>query len=400
MKNPNLVEKIQNSIKMRKIVFLSGMAFDTNLSVIKRLREMYDVWVLFLCNNGIESRIGRTVNIMEDIIQAKDVKEFRIFDGFLDLNKTFLIRHKTQKELGWKYLWERWRIDRKIHNFLGSIRPDIVLQDTSIFQYTSLSYRKKIVRLVHDPFPHSGENNIKRKLLDLSMQKLSARYILFNEAQKEEFIVQRKLNPKFVFSAFLSIYEMLDLYNNASLSLKRNVLFWGRISKYKGIEYLIEGFRKYIEKTGDKIATLTIAGAGSYYFDIDEAIKGCNQITVIKRFLSMPELTRAIKECYIVVCPYTDATQSGVVMSAFAMEKPVLATNVGGLPEMLNNGLAGMLIEPKDSDAICNALQTLFTHPELLRDYQDNIKKMYFNGGCKSWEEGVKGIQKAIDSIE
>lgn len=54
-----------------------------------------------------------------------------------------------------------------------------------------------------------------------------------------------------------------------------------------------------------------------------------------------------MKKTQFMVCPYTDATQSGVIMSSFTFGTPVIATKVGGLPEMLGNGKYGMLVKEK-----------------------------------------------------
>ena len=64
------------------------------------------------------------------------------------------------------------------------------------------------------------------------------------------------------------------------------------------------------------------------------------------------------------VCPYIDATQSGVVMSAFALNKPVVATKVGALPTMVKNGQYGTIVPPKDVATLASAINTLIENPQ------------------------------------
>ena len=105
-----------------------------------------------------------------------------------------------------------------------------------------------------------------------------------------------------------------------------------------------------------------------------------------------------IKESDAVICPYTDATQSGVVMTAFAFGKPVIATKVGGLPEMLDNGELGILIPPKNAEAIKNTFIEIRNNTTLLDGYSNKIHKTY-ELGDKSWDNTVEILDKAIKSI-
>ena len=77
-----------------------------------------------------------------------------------------------------------------------------------------------------------------------------------------------------------------------------------------------------------------MAGGGKFHFDVSE-YEALDYIGIRNRFIPDDEMVALIKNCAFMVCPYTDATQSGVIMSAFAFNKPVIATDVGGLPEMV-----------------------------------------------------------------
>ena len=99
----------------------------------------------------------------------------------------------------------------------------------------------------------------------------------------------------------------------------------------------------------------------------------------------MSELGELLSSATVVVCPYTDATQSGVVMSAFTYLVPVVATNVGGLPEMIDNNITGLLVPPKDSKALAICLIELLKSDDKLNNFRKNIYE-YCNNGKFSWK--------------
>ena len=93
------------------------------------------------------------------------------------------------------------------------------------------------------------------------------------------------------------------------------------------------------------------------------------------------------------VCPYTDATQSGVIMSAFAFNKPVIATNVGGLPEMVKHGHYGLIIEARDEQSLTDAIVELWQHPAVLEQYSHEIQADYHDGEL-SWKAIDKDLKE------
>ncbi|WP_209389696.1 glycosyltransferase [Chryseobacterium sp. RR2-3-20] len=94
----------------------------------------------------------------------------------------------------------------------------------------------------------------------------------------------------------------------------------------------------------------------------------------------------------------TDATQSWVIMSAFAFKKPVIATNVGGLPEMVTHMETGIIIEKNNQDELKNAFLMLYNNPKLLENMSEAINKEYFEG-IKSWKHSGELFFNAIESI-
>ena len=115
-----------------------------------------------------------------------------------------------------------------------------------------------------------------------------------------------------------------------------------------------------------------IAGSGKIYFDTSEYEK-LDYVEIRNRFIELDELADLIRGALFTVCPYTDATQSGVVYSSFALSTPVIATRVGGLPEMIDDGNTGIIVPPKDVPALASAIRLLIDNPDILNKMSNNI---------------------------
>ena len=129
---------------------------------------------------------------------------------------------------------------------------------------------------------------------------------------------------------------------------------------------------------------LVIAGRGNFDFDIESYVAQGN-ITLINRFVTDGELRTLLQQSLFAVCPYVDATQSGVIMSAFALSTPVLATNVGALPEMLTHGRHGLLVPPRDATALAEAVRQMLD-ADVLRRMEQAIDDD-FRSGSRSWSK-------------
>jgi len=168
----------------------------------------------------------------------------------------------------------------------------------------------------------------------------------------------------------------LDIYTqflpkDLNPEFKSDILFFGRISAYKGIEYLIEAFR--IVKKNYPNLKLIIAGSGKLYFESNLADND-SSVKVINRYITNEELASLISQTRIIVCPYTDATQSGVAMTAFAFNKPVIATDTGGFPDIIIPGKTGFLVPVRDAENLANAIIKILQNPFLEKELSEKIR--------------------------
>ena len=141
------------------------------------------------------------------------------------------------------------------------------------------------------------------------------------------------------------------------------LLFFGRILPYKGLDRLLAACR-ILHAEGHSL-TLHIAGAGDLT-PYDELIAGLPGTTVNQGWIAESHIPAILDQADIVVLPYTEASQSGVAPTAFAMGIPVVVTPVGGLTEQVANGADGLVSRDTSPEAIADALRQLLDNPALV----------------------------------
>jgi glycosyltransferase involved in cell wall biosynthesis len=104
--------------------------------------------------------------------------------------------------------------------------------------------------------------------------------------------------------------------------------------------------------------TLHVAGRGPELERLGSRLAALPGVIVENRFMGAAELIGAIQRCSVVLAPYLDATQSGIVAAAFANGRPVIASRVGGLPDFVRHRDNGLLVPPGDAAALSQAMRS------------------------------------------
>lgn len=140
------------------------------------------------------------------------------------------------------------------------------------------------------------------------------------------------------------------------------VLFFGFIRAYKGLDLLLEATALLKQSTTEPIYVLI---AGEFYEDrtkYDELITTLaiqDRLFLRTEFISDSEVKYYLSAADFVIQPYKHATQSGVTPLSYHFEKPMLVTNVGGLPDLVPHKKVGWIVEPNSSD-IAAGIQSLY----------------------------------------
>ena len=142
----------------------------------------------------------------------------------------------------------------------------------------------------------------------------------------------------------------------------KNILFFGRIEPYKGLDYFLQAANRIINTIPN--ISITIAGDGNLS-PYEHQLPKTSNFTVINRYIFDDEVYSLFNNTDVVVLPYISASQSGIIPIAYAFKKPVIATHVGAIPEVIDDGVTGILIPPRDVDALVAAITKLLSDDDL-----------------------------------
>ena len=152
------------------------------------------------------------------------------------------------------------------------------------------------------------------------------------------------------------------------ISVDENViLFFGFIRKYKGLDLLLNAMKLLKEHTlNGSFKGCKLLIAGEYYEDKQQYDDLINELDIADQlilrtdFISDSEVRYYLSAADFVIQPYRNATQSGVTPLAYHFEKPMLVTNVGGLPSLVPDGKVGLVAEP-NPESIANKIVELYS---------------------------------------
>src|SRR6185295_5509470 len=171
-----------------------------------------------------------------------------------------------------------------------------------------------------------------------------------------------KLVPHPLYDNFGEIISKIEA--REKLKIKTDeliILFFGFIRKYKGLDILLDAMKILKENAKSKTQNPKLLVAGEFYEDEKMYLQQINRLglndDVILRtdFIPDSEVKYYLCAADAVIQPYRHATQSGVTPLAYHFEKPMIVTNVGGLPSMVPNEKAGLVAEPTP-ESIANAI--------------------------------------------
>lgn len=193
-----------------------------------------------------------------------------------------------------------------------------------------------------------------------------------------------------VYNIFGERIEKAEARKQLGMGNERMLLCFGYVRAYKGLNVMLEAMAKL------KDFNVKLYVVGEFYDEKEKYMKLIadyglhNHVVVNSDYVANDKVGLYFSAADVAMLPYTSATQSGIAQIAYNFNKPVIATNVGGLGEVVRDNVTGFVVEPNNPDAIANAVRRYFEENRE-QEFTANVereKKKY------SWEAMSNAIEE------
>tara|TARA_B100000795_G_scaffold111500_1_gene82304 strand:+ start:2195 stop:3316 length:1122 start_codon:yes stop_codon:yes gene_type:complete len=261
----------------------------------------------------------------------------------------------------------------------------------SVLKFSRLKSSTPLIALCDNVIPH--EKRMGDRLLTSYFLKANNQFLVMSKSVGKDinkFIKSPKVNfhPHPVYDQFGDLQEKNTALKSLNLDLaKKYILFFGFIRRYKGLDLLIES----LPSINDNVELIV---AGEFYESKLDYTNLVQQLGLSARvhfhadFIPQEKVATFFSACDILVQPYRSATQSGVAQIAYHFNKPILVTNVGGLPEIVPHNKVGYVVEV-DPTEISLAIN----------DFYDNDRELEFIENVKEEKKKYSWINMASQII-
>jgi glycosyltransferase involved in cell wall biosynthesis len=201
----------------------------------------------------------------------------------------------------------------------------------------------------------------------------------------------------FINSEVITIYNGIKLLKYSEIKNTKTILYVGRLSKEKGVEYLLKAMPLIIKEI--PTVHLDIVGDGDEKHRLEILTKELNleKSVAFIGSISHSEVEKYYKKANIVTITSIWPEPFGLIgPEAMSVGRPVIGTKVGGIPEWLEDGRTGFLVEPKNSKDIANKIIKLFENQKLLKMMG---KRAYIKSAQFSIEEYAKNLESLYEKI-
>lgn len=247
----------------------------------------------------------------------------------------------------------------------------------------------KVMFICHNVLPHekSFYDNVFIKLAFKNVDSFIVHSV--GDGKILEKIIQNGSsikNNKIIINGFLPIFDMypnekkIDVEKvKKQLKLNKHVLlFFGYIRPYKGLKYLLNAMPKILKNLPD--TSLLVVGEfwskdKQSYLDLIKKLNLGEKVVIVDNYVPNEEIGKYFAVSDVAITPYVSATQSAIIQTAYAFSKPVISTPVGGLKDVVEEGISGYFCKPQDSDDIADKVKLFFRKPIKVKDIVTYRKK-------------------------
>ncbi len=372
--------------------------FDLEISLLRELNAITDLTVMMLI---IPQSLKSSAFAIEKIPSKAGIYNWTEIKGLQKYAKLVPLENFKFVIAPTNALREMHQVKPLIKDFLKDHHFDI-LHGTSLSKFANYLYPvfggiKHRILTLHDPIPHN-KLSLPRQLINETTIARFRNVLLLNNSLTDAFLKRFHFRTPKLFYSRLGVYDFLKSFpckEISNLNTDKYILFFGRIEEYKGVDNLIRAFKaSEAKQLGYK---LVIAGKGVIHESIED-----DSIVVFNHYIQNDILSNLIRNAYFSLATYLSATQSGVIMSSFALETPVLVTPVGGLPDYITSSdgeQMGYICGNTSADSIKEAINYLLNNPIQVARFKRNIANAIAPDGDLGWRKIANDIKSIYSAI-
>jgi glycosyltransferase involved in cell wall biosynthesis len=220
---------------------------------------------------------------------------------------------------------------------------------------------QRILLAVHDALPHPGDSlPFWRQHFRFELAATDGIVVMSDTVAELMATVYRSPAERTFFMPLPAPDFAYQVPRKAPIGRPWRLTFFGRIRDYKGLDLLAEAFAHLHSRFN---VTLRIVGEGQVA--ALDALASLPGVTVQQGWVPEANIATVFESTDVIVLPYREASQSGILVSALAHGVPIVATPVGGLREQVISGQTGLLAPAATGSALAEALASLLSDPEL-----------------------------------
>jgi len=244
----------------------------------------------------------------------------------------------------------------QVVRLVKKVNPDVIhIQSAHPWPTLAMPFLRRypIVVTIHDPEidPGAKLRGVIQKSSDY-LTRIADRIIVFGENLKK-MLGERSVDEAKIRVIPHGDYAFFCQWQDDSIAREEAILFFGRIIGRKGLEYLLDAAPQIFKRFPR--LKIIIAGEGDMEAYKDK-LSPAENFEVFNDYIPDEQVAELFQRSKLVVLPYTQASQSGIVHIAFAFGVPVVATDLGSIPEVVRPGETGLLVPPRDAPAIAEAV--------------------------------------------
>ena len=284
--------------------------------------------------------------------------------------------------------------------YINSLGVDLVLIEwwhpyfSPCYRILTKRLKAKILFLCHNVFPH--ERFPMDRALTRAVLKKGDYFILHSKKEAADLLgivpdAKYAINMHPTYSA----YKMGNAKRQTGETSGLNMLFFGFVRPYKGLDVLLRAMRTL----PDDVRLSVVGDFGGSRPEYDRLMEEGNlsdRVSIREGFVPDSEVEQYFADCDVVVLPYIEATQSGIAQIALGLEKPVIVSDAGGLPEVVTDGVTGVLCKAGDVDSLSQAVRR-FMALRADTDFEKNIREY---SERFSWPHMVDTITGLCDELK